>query len=313
MNFTDMATLAGFLGIAIFVFVVGAGILQLQRDRVRERLAGLGGNLPGPTESFADGDLPALLTPDASTESLAKDTRLDQEIRRAGWYRRTAKRDFVAFRQAGMLFIVIVTGVIVVVIGPEHTRIVARTVVLGLAALILTWSLPRIYLRSVGNHRVKRIQRALPDALDLMTMCLTGGLSLQDAFAHVSREIAFAHPDLALELLIVKRQSELRSSEFAFQQFARRINAPEVVALTALITQGQRLGTDVVNSIREYADNMRLRRRQLADERSNKASVKILFPLAFCLLPSAFIILWGPSLIELGRFLMSLRGRTGPP
>jgi len=146
-----------------------------------------------------------------------------------------------------------------------------------------------------------------------MTMCLTGGLSLQDAFTHVSQEIYFAYPDLATEFLIVKRQSELRSSEFAFQQFSKRIDAPEIGSLAALITQGQRLGTDVVNSMREYADNIRLRRRQTADERSNKASVKMLFPLAFCLLPSAFIILWGPSLLELSKFLMSMQGRTGPP
>jgi tight adherence protein C len=312
MTFTDLATVAGFLGIAVCVFALGMGVLQLQRDRIRERLLGTGPQVVGEPRTTGSQDLPLVLLDDPA-EVAGRKTKLDQELRRAGWYKPTAKRDFLAFRQSGILFVVIATGAIAVVIGPEHTHLVARTIVLGFAALILVWSLPRIYLRSVANRRVKHIQRALPDALDLMTMCLTGGLSLQDAFTHVSREIAFAHPELALELLIVRRQSELRSSEFAFQQLSRRIDAPEVVALATLITQGQRLGTDVVSSIREYADNLRLRRRQLADERSNKASVKMLFPLAFCLLPSAFIILWGPSLIELGRFLMSLRGGVGPP
>jgi tight adherence protein C len=311
MTITDLVTVASFLGIAICVFVMGRVVLQSQRDRVGERLFGIGSRAAGTVAISGGDDLPPGLL-EAPAEVSGRDTKLDQEFRRAGWYRPTAKRDFQALRHGAILFVMLVAGAMAVVIGPEHPRIVSRLVVAGLATLALVWSLPRIYLRLIGNRRVKRIQTALPDALDLMTMCLTGGLSLQDAFAHVSREIYFAHPDLALELLIVKRQSELRSSEFAFQHFSKRIDAPEIVNLSALITQGQRLGTDVVNSIREYADSIRLRRRQLADERSNKASVKMLFPLAFCLLPSAFIILWGPSLIELGKFFMSMRGRAGP-
>lgn len=308
MTSIDWATLASFIGIALLVFLLGIGLLQVQRDRIRERLFGAAaGNTGG-----RGGGGEAVLTPgmlEAILEPPPRETRLDQEVRRAGWYKPNARRDFSSFRNSALIFVMIVTGVIAVAAGPEHPRLVARTIALGLMVLAVVWSVPRLYLRSVGNRRVKRIQRALPDALDLLTMCLTGGLSLSDAFSHVTREVFYAHPDLALELLIVKRQSELRSSEFAFQQFSRRIDAPEIMALSSLITQGQRLGTDVANSIREYADNMRLRRRQYADERSNKAGVKMLFPLTLCLLPSTFIILWGPSLLELFAFLRSLQGR----
>ncbi len=311
MTMADLVTVAGFLGVTILVFMVGVGLLQLQRDRIRERLLGGSDGWQGTAaglgarSSLVDAfELPA--------ETSGRDSALDQELRRAGWYRTTAKQEFRTYRYFALMVVIVITGAVAIVFGPERRVLVARTVVVGVAAAGLAWGLPRLYLRAIGNRRVNRIQRGLPDALDLMTMCLTGGLSLSDAFDHVSREIAFAHRDLALELLIVKCQSELRSSEFAFQQFSRRIDLPDVVALASLITQGLRLGTDVVTSIRDHADNLRLRGRQLADERSNKASVKMLFPLTLCLLPSVFIILWGPSLMELFKFLKSMQGKTGP-
>ena len=309
MTMADLVTVAGFLGVTILVFMVGVGLLQLQRDRIRERLLGVGrqGTVAG--LSASPGLVDAIELP---AETSGRDSALDQELRRAGWYRTTAKQQFRTYRYFALMVVIVITGAIAIVLGPERRVLVARTVVVGVAAAGLAWGLPRLYLRAIGNRRVGRIQRGLPDSLDLMTMCLTGGLSLSDAFDHVSREIAFAHRDLALELLIVKCQSELRSSEFAFQQFSRRIDLPDVVALASLITQGLRLGTDVVTSIRDHADNLRLRGRQLADERSNKASVKMLFPLTLCLLPSVFIILWGPSLMELFKFLKSMQGKTGP-
>jgi tight adherence protein C len=297
----NLLTILGFLGISLTVYFTGSAALSSKRDRMRQRLSsGL--------DSDGEDDVPlsdAMLERLGNTE---RNTPLDQELRRAGWYRPNARRDFLAFRNTAIMFSVIIAGVIATGFGPGERHLVARTVVVGLFAVILCWALPRIYLRAVGARRVIWVQRGLPDALDLMSMCLTGGLSLTEAFAHVSREIQFAFPDLAFELMVVKRQTELRSSEFAFDQFAHRIDAPEIVSLSSLITQGQRLGTDVVSSIREYADNMRLRRRQTADERSNKAGVKMLFPLTMCLLPSVFIILWGPSVLELWTFLRSMQG-----
>jgi tight adherence protein C len=309
MTTLDLITIAGFLCFTGLSFSIGIAVMQLQRDRLRERLWGAadGGDVDVPWDGGGStGAAPVV----PGKESAQQPSKLDQEILRAGWYRASAKRNFLAFRNGGMLFVLIFAGVVAVVFGPEHSELVARTVMVGLAGITFFWAFPRIYLRNVGNRRVKRIQQALPDALDLMTMCLTGGLSLHDSFDHVSREIWFAYPDLAKELQIVKRQTELRSSEFAFQQFSRRIDAPEIVALSSLIAQGQRLGTDVVTSIREYADNMRLRRRQAADERSSKAGVKMLFPLTMCLLPSVFILLWGPSVLELFLFLQSFEGAS---
>ena len=300
----DLLPVGAFFAVSGFVFLVGRIAMQMQRNPVRERLgAAIGRNLvaagevaiPGPVESPQISDLQS-------------QTEIDKEFRQAGWYRPHARRDFYAMRNALVVCSMITAGGAAVAFGPTRPELVGRAIMLGIAALGLCWAGPRIYLRRQARARVARIRTGLPDALDLLTMCLTGGMSLNDSFDHVARDVYFAHPDLAAELLIVREQMDMRSAELAFQQFSARTQAPEVASLASLITQGQRLGTDVAGSIREYADNMRHRRRQLADERSNKAGVKMLFPLTMCLLPSVFIILWGPSLLELLRFLRSVEG-----
>jgi tight adherence protein C len=307
----DIVAILGFLAIAVFVYGAGVFLGRLQGDRLKQRLA-VGAPAGGATagsNAGQSGSGPGLVyLPELGAGGTGSDDELDHELSRAGWYKPTAKRDFIAMRRFLIIAVMVLTGTAAVLVGPADRDLVLRIVMLGIGGIVMVWAIPRIYLKAVGQQRVKRIRTALPDALDLLTMCLTGGLALPEALAHVSREILFAHPDLSMELLIVQSQSDLRSSEFAFRQFSRRIDAPEVAALSSLITQGQRLGTDVVGSIREYADNMRLRRRQAADERSSKASVKMLFPLTLCLLPSVFIILWGPSVLELWQFLQSFGG-----
>ena len=294
--------IASFLAISGFVFLIGRIAAQMQRNPVRERLgaavtrnlAAIGAPLPMDTV-----EAPQIMDPSEKTE-------IDKELRQAGWYRPFAKRDFFALRNALVIFSMIGAGGAAVAFGPEQPDLVQKCVLIGLAAIGASWAIPRLYLRSQANRRVTRIQRGLPDALDLLTMCMTGGMSLNDAFTHVARDIYFAHPDLAAELLIVREQMDMRSAELAFQEFADRTQAPEITSLASIITQGQRLGTDVAGSIRDYADSIRLRRRQNADERSNKAGVKMLFPLTMCLLPSVFIVLWGPSVLELWTWLSSL-------
>lgn len=304
----DLLTLGSFLLIAWTIFLVGHALLQPHRQRIRERL---GYELAGGPSAVADDTFST-----AMLESLAvqlpqwtsTEAKLAREVRRAGWYRPGAKTRFLALRNVLVILTLIGSGTAAVLVGPDRPWLVLQILIGGLAGASLCWGLPRIYLRTVGRRRVDRIRRGLPDALDLITMCLTGGLSLPQSLGHVSGEIELAHPDLAGELLIVRRQSAMRSFEAALAQWADRVDAPEIVSLAALITQGQRLGTDIVTSISDFADAMRLKRRQTADERSNKAGVKMLFPLTMCALPSAFIILWGPSVLELWKFLQSFEG-----
>ena len=125
---------------------------------------------------------------------------------------------------------------------------------------------------------------------------------MNDSLAHVSREIYPAHPALGMELEIVRRQAEMSSLSDGFRHFAERVDVPETASLNALMQQNERLGTNVVQAVRDFSDEIRTRQRQTADERASKAGIKLLFPLVFCLAPAAMIVLWGPALLELRNF-----------
>lgn len=297
----DLLTGLAFALIGAAAYLFFQAYRRLRNDPIRDRLAAAGesgwsDSPPGALSESLAGQIPQLRL-DSGV--------LDQDLRRAGYYKPTARQEYLAIRNLLVIAVVFVAGVAAVLAGPDRQPLVVQILAGGFAAACLAWGLPRIYLKMQGARRVHRIQRSLPDALDMITMCLTGGLSLQDSLAHVSREIFFAHSDLAVELLIVRQQADMTSLEQAFHQFSRRIDTPEIQSMTALMAHSQRLGTDVVNPIRDYADGVRLKRRQTADERASKAGVKMLFPLALCLVPSVFILLWGPAVLELRDFLQN--------
>ncbi|MCL6503820.1 MAG: type II secretion system F family protein [Pirellulales bacterium] len=237
--------------------------------------------------------------------------QLELELRRAGNYRPSARRDFLAFRAFLMILVVLVTAAAAVIVGPENVELVYVILAAGVIVLALAYSLPRLILVWQGNRRIRRIERGLPDALDMITMCVVGGLSLRDALLRVASEIATAHPDLAVELEIVRQQAEIGTLDLAFKQFAQRVDLPEVRAMASLITQTHRLGTNVATALRDAADSLRGARRQRADEAANRTSVKMLFPVVLCLMPAVFLILWGPAIVEMRSFLRRERQPGG--
>jgi len=294
MTFDPIYTVT-FVGIVSFVLVVAYLMLTMRQARVGE-VAGASDATMSSTEAATLASQPQ----DAS--------ELDRDLIRGGYYKPTAKRDFLALRNALMLLVLIVTGLLAVTIGPQREALAIRVLGAGLFVATLCWGVPRVMVAVQGRRRVERIRRALPDALDMVGMCVHGGLGLLDSLVHVSREIAPVHNDLATELLIVRRQADLNSPVFAFRQFAKRIDCPEVATLSSLIDQNQRLGTNVADSVRDFADTMRTKRRQAADAESSKAQLKLLFPVALCLVPSILIVLWGPAVLELAQYLQATQG-----
>ena len=234
----------------------------------------------------------------------AGEEELDKDFRRAGYYGPNARRRFLVLRNGLTILAVFATGVVAVAIGPGHQKAVVWTLVVGLVAAILCFSLPRVILAINAKRRVERISAALPDALDTISMCLHGGISLQECLGFVGQGMMSVHPDLGLELLMVGQQADINSFEFAIQQFAARIDAPEIVAWASLVTQNQRLGTGIVDSIQDFADSLRLKRRQMAEAKAGRAELFLLFPVVFCLVPSVLLLLWGPPILSLIDFLV---------
>lgn len=294
----ELVTLGTFLGLVGLVFFVRS-LVRGWRGGIQEQIAAEAAELPnrGPlfgdwTEALAN-QIPSLV---------GKPDDLTSDLRKAGYYKPTARSEFLALRNVLAIFAIFLTGVYTVMVGPERRDLTAPIMIWGSAIAALLYVIPWIVLRLQARRRLALIQRAMPDAFDMLTMGMTGGLAFNDALGHVAREIVFSHPDMAVELEIVRRHADMTSMGNAFENFARRIDTPEVVSMAAIVSQTERLGTNLVSAVREYADGVRLKHRQDADDRANKAGMKLLFPMVLCLAPAAMIILWGPAILELRNF-----------
>jgi tight adherence protein C len=163
---------------------------------------------------------------------------------------------------------------------------------------------PLIWLKRAIADRQEALQRAIPDALDLMVVCVEAGLGLDQAMARVAAEINQPHSALGDELAVlglelragVQRQEALRS-------LAQRTNLEEVRNLVALLVQTDRFGTSIGQALRVHADSMRTTRRLKAEELAAKLPVKLLLPLIFFIFPCMFIVTIGPAVIRIIRVL----------
>lgn len=224
---------------------------------------------------------------------------LDAQLERAGHYGRHARRNFLATRNILVVGIVLLAVALVALLDAKNPVVVSSVAGGGALLAILAYTAPRVLLNLQARRRVERIERGLPDSLDILTMCLSGGLPLRRSLQHLSDEIDAPHPELAGELRLVMRQEAMGSLPQAFDQFARRTGSADVRSLSVLIGDAQRLGSDVREAGREQADGIRRTFRFRADERASRAGAKLILPFVFCLLPAVSILLWAPALLEL--------------
>ena len=226
------------------------------------------------------------------------------ELRQAGRYGRWAEQEFLALRNLLVIGTVGLTAALAAAlsINAERSPRLLVWCAGGMAAMV-AFSLPRLLLQGAAKARLARIQTGLPDALDMVTMCMTGGLSLHHALSRVSDELRVSHDDVATELCIIRRHADAHSLEHAMEQFSQRIDVPEVKSLSALVTQAERLGANVGDALRDFADGVRRAFRQRAEEKGNRTSVKMLLPVSLCLAPPVYILLLAPALLELRDFV----------
>jgi tight adherence protein C len=176
------------------------------------------------------------------------------------------------------------------------------TLVLTVVGPLVGWVLPRLYVQNRAAGRTAEIEAALPDMLDMLTMCVSQGLTVPQALDRIGRELRLVHSELARELSIIAEQAKIGTLRHGLENFSRRIDLPEIHAFTSLVIQTDRLGTSVAAALIEYSDTMRETLRQRADQKANQAAFKLLFPTVLCLMPAVYMILLGPATIELSNF-----------
>ncbi len=164
--------------------------------------------------------------------------------------------------------------------------------------------LPDIWLTRLVKRRRKRIQKSIPDAIDLLVICVDAGLGLDQALLRIGQEIAVSHPELHEEFMQINLEQRAGKPRIdAWQSVADRTKLPEFASLVTMLTQTDRFGTPIVRALSRFAEEIRTRRRQRAEEAAAKTKIKILFPLVLFIFPCIFIVLIGPAILQLMRTL----------
>jgi tight adherence protein C len=175
------------------------------------------------------------------------------------------------------------------------------------AAALVGYMAPNLYLSLAIRRRQHAIEKGLPNALDLMVVCVEAGLGLDQTMIQVAKELQRAHPEICDEFAMMNL--ELRAGERraeALHNLAHRTGVDDVKKLVAVLVQTDRFGTSVAQSLRGHADYLRELARQRAEERAAKLAVKLVFPIFFCVLPSLFVVTVGPVLTRLIRDLLPM-------
>ena len=171
-----------------------------------------------------------------------------------------------------------------------------------LLAAISGYLIPEMWLLWRVSSRQKKLRRGLPDGLDLLVICVEAGLGLDQAVMKVAEELRIAHPELSEELHLVNLEMRIGKTRLeALRELARRTGLEDIKSLVAMLIQTDRFGTSVAQSLRVYSDELRVKRRQRAEEMSAKTSVKMVPALVFFIFPALMVVILGPAVIQLMR------------
>jgi tight adherence protein C len=242
----------------------------------------------------------AMLTPEDEKERTALKARLVM----AGFYNPQAPAVFVAVKVM-MTAVPLVLGLgLYPFMGTRGAYAIGGAVIFALFGMVG----PSMWLDSRKGERQTSIRRSLPDAMDVIVICIEGGLSLPAALARVAEEMRIAHPLLAFEFNIVQREIQLgKNTGNALKELARRTDLEEIRGLAAVIQQAEKFGSSMAKALRVHADTLRLKRSQKAEEMAAKAGTKILFPTLLFIFPAIFVVILGPAAFD----IMAVLGNVG--
>lgn len=194
-------------------------------------------------------------------------------------------------------------GALFFLFSPTIARVLALPrpliLVIGVWGAVLGWVAPTFIVAARANRRKREILRALPDALDLMVVCVEAGLGLNQALQRVAEEIATISPALGEQMGLVNLEIRAGTArDDALRNFANRTDLDDLRSLSTVLIQTERFGTSVAQALRTHADTLRTKRRQRVEEASAKTAIKMLFPLVFCIFPALFLVILGPGFLQ---------------
>ena len=226
----------------------------------------------------------------------AKDEKLRQKLFAAGLRESSAVDTYFAIRLLG--------PVVAIVAG---TFIRSNTFLWIAGLMVAAYLAPDFWVDYRAHQRREQIRLGLPDALDLMVVCVDAGLAIDQALLRAGQELVLSQPEISEEFIQISFEQRAGKPRIeAWQSMAERTRLDIVQSFVHMLAQTDRFGTPLVRALRVFADSVRQKRRQRAEELAAKTTVKLIFPLVLFIFPSIFIVLLGPAMILITRNLKGL-------
>ena len=286
-----------FTFLAVFLLIASGGLLLFYREAMLDRISSVinpsvkqekksllgsiqqtGVSLGGMVERL-EGVLP---------KSQAEVSVIQQRLIRAGYRGESAIKIFYGVK----ILVPVALFLLAAVIGRNSNFF------LYIAALGIGFLVPDFWLGNRIKSRQKRIRLGLPDALDMMVVCVEAGLGVDQATSRTAHELRLAQPVICDELgIIVLEQHAGRPRSEAWKHFADRTDVDSVRNLVTVLVQSEQFGTSIAKTLRVHSDTLRTQRRQRVEEQAAKTTIKLIFPLVLFIFPSLFLVTLGPALI----------------
>lgn len=240
---------------------------------------------------------PALAKP-LQPKSEFEVNKLKMRMANAGFRSEAAPSIFLGFKGAGLLGGLMLGGVTLVTLS----EINQKSLMTALSFAGVLFYIPEIVLWFITKRRKEAIFLSLPDALDLMVVCVEAGLGLDQAMRKVAEEMKTTYKTIAEEFGLANFQLQVgRPKAEVLHELGIRSGVDDLRSLSAILIQADRFGSSIAQALRVQSDSMRTRRRQLAEEKAAKTAVKLIFPLVIFIFPGIFVVLVGPAAITMVR------------
>lgn len=313
MNWATWAPWATFAGLSCAVWIVLNFLWTRKDERTMERLKAL----HRPKRSIADvmleGESTISKIVNTSSTSLSKvlqprdgleKQNLKLALAHAGFHSPAAPTLYLASKTvlmiAGFVFAGSLSGLIW---GASHKAMTATVACVAAGCLF-----PGIVLRILQKRRHKRIFKSLPDALDLLVICVETGQGIDAGMRRVGKELAHSAPEVCEELNLYNLHVQMgRARREALHDLGMRTSVDDMNALATVLIQADRFGNSIAQTLRDLSDDMRIKRRMYAEERAQQTAVKLIFPLVLFIFPGIFAILVGPAAILMMRDMLAMR------
>jgi tight adherence protein C len=295
------AVLFGLIIIAVIAAAVALGLQMREKSRqeIVERTLGTTSNadvrraIRRGLGAESENSLRARMLKKAPT-IWSQDETVQQRLVKAGYDGPIAPLVYSMLR----VVVLVVLPLVAFIFVPKSSFFKVLVGVGSVAMLALL--LPPLVLRRLEARRQERIRRSLPDALDLLVVCVEAGISLDAAILRVAKDLLIAHPELAGELLVVSRKMNAgMTREDALRGLWDRTGVDEVRALVASLLQSEKWGSSSSRVLRVSSETLRRKRRQAAERKAATAPLKMIVPMAIFIFPALFVVILGPAVIQI--------------